>query len=252
MSQKILIVDDEESIRYTFGQFLTEEDYRVEMAESLEQATTLLASNEFDAVFLDIMLGRDSGIDVLKVAKGTNPNCPVIMVTGGPDINTAAEAVRFGAFDYLTKPVYQEELLLHAKRATDYKTSLDQNERYQKRMAAVFEGIQDGIMVFDSTYRLIDMNQAAVQFFGCCKNSVGMTLAEITEGSDNTILKVLRESIEERVEGELYRVELEDPQGKTRFLGASLTPLTTSTGMQNDFVLTLRDETLPVREISAT
>jgi len=252
MLQKILIVDDEESIRYTFSEFLKEESYHIDTAENLEQAMELFSATEYDAVFLDIMLGHDSGIDVLKIAKENNPNCPVIMVTGGPDVKTAAEALRFGAFDYLTKPVHQEDLLLHAKRATDYKASLDQNDRYQKRMAAVFEGIQDGIMVFDSSCRLIEINQAALEILDCDNGSLGKTLSAIIEDTNNSVLKVLRESIEERVEGELYRVEIKKPQGNTHFLGASLSPITTSTGMENDFILTLRNETLPVREFSAT
>lgn len=249
MSYRILIVDDEESIRYTFSEFLLDQNYQVDTAESLIVAAAMVGDIEYDAVFLDIMLGRDNGINLLKVMQEQVPNCPVIMVTGAPEISTAAKAVRYGAFDYLTKPVSQEDLLLYAKRATDYKETLDQNERFQKRMAAVFQGIQDGIMVFDSNFTLIDINQAAINILSLNNDYVGKPLAAVIEESGNEILKALKESIVERVEGELYRVEVKDGPGKTHILGACLSPLTTSTGKDNDFVLTLQNQSLPVKEI---
>ena len=96
MSYRILVVDDEESIRFTFSAFLCDAGYSVETAESLEEALDKIASQLFDAIFLDILLGRDSGIVALKASRESLPNTPVIMATGAPDVNTAAEAVRLG------------------------------------------------------------------------------------------------------------------------------------------------------------
>ena len=78
-----------------------------------------VAAARYDAVFLDILLGRDSGMRVLQACREQQPNTPVVMVTGAPDIKTAAEAVRLGAFDYITKPVHQDELLRQAKLAVE-------------------------------------------------------------------------------------------------------------------------------------
>ena len=114
MSSRILVVDDEESIRFTFNAFLSDAGYSVELAESLEEALERIELEAFDAIFLDILLGRDSGIKVLQASREIHPNVPVIMATGAPEISTAAEAVRLGAFDYITKPIHQEVLLRHA------------------------------------------------------------------------------------------------------------------------------------------
>lgn len=82
MAPQILIVDDEESIRYTFSSFLKDEGYEVDVASSLEECCKTLSGKEFDLIFLDILLGGDSGIDALRICKEKNPVCPVVMVTG--------------------------------------------------------------------------------------------------------------------------------------------------------------------------
>jgi DNA-binding NtrC family response regulator len=85
MNHRILVVDDEESIRFTFSVFLSDEGYAVETAQNLEEALTKVVASPYSAVFLDILLGRDSGIEVLQVCRENQPNTPVIMVTGAPD-----------------------------------------------------------------------------------------------------------------------------------------------------------------------
>ena len=140
-ARRILVVDDEESIRFTFEAFLGDEGYRVDTAASLTEAMELAGQNDYDAIFLDILLGRESGMKALQFMRERNPNCAVVMVTGAPEIATAAEAVRLGAFDYATKPIHQDDLLRIARQALDHKALLDQQETYRLRMAAVFDSI---------------------------------------------------------------------------------------------------------------
>lgn len=249
MDKRLLVVDDEESIRFTFRAFFEDAGYRVDLAVDHRQAVDRLAGQEYDAIFLDILLGQDSGIEVLKAARELNPNTPVLMVTGGPEVSTAAAAVRFGAFDYILKPVSQDDLLRHAQRATEYKRSLDETLRYQRRMTAVFNGIREGIMVFDSELTLIEINYAAVQILGCCADAIGKKLSELIETSGNPILSALRKLLEARVEGEIFQLNVCNAAGESRQLGISLSPLTSSTGAENDLVLVIRDETESARQL---
>ncbi|MDT8442035.1 MAG: response regulator [Desulfuromonadales bacterium] len=242
MDKQLLIVDDEESIRYTFSAFFEDAGYRVDLAEDRQKAIDCMETKEYDAIFLDILLGQDSGIDVLKTAREMNPNTPVLMVTGGPEVSTAAEAVRYGAFDYILKPVNQDDLLRHASRATEYKRSLDETLRYQQRLTAIFNGIREGIMVFDSELTLIEMNYAAVEILGCCADGTGKKLHELIEISNNPVLSALRKLLEARVEGEIFQLNVCNTAGEPRQLGVSLSPLTTSAGAENDLVLVIRDE----------
>ncbi|MCK4508283.1 MAG: response regulator [Desulfuromonadales bacterium] len=252
MSHRILVVDDDESIRFTFSEFLTDAGYLVDTAESVEKATACFEANEYDAIFLDILLGRESGIDVLKAARELNPNCQVTMVTGAPEIKTAAAAVRHGAFDYLTKPINQEDLLRQAERAVAYKTAIDQKERYQKRMAAVFQGVKEGILVFDVALKLIDINFSAQEMLNCGEEVLGKELNTLIGESNNKTLKALQEVLESRVEGEFYKLQVEAPDGRQSDLSVSISPLTSAKGMDADLVLVLRDETVPGTIVSSS
>lgn len=250
MADRILIVDDEESIRFTFSEFLRQAGYQVDAAESATEALELLEATCYDLLFLDILLGRETGMDVLEASKQLNPSCPVIMVTGSPEIHTAAQSVRLGAYDYLVKPVEQSELVRHARRATAYKAAVDEKQRYQQRLSAVFDGVREGILVFDSQLRLTAINEAATRILGCTEESVGQDLATLAAASGQEILRALSELLQSRFAGELYRLEFHRATGEPLILGVSMSPLQSRTGEDQDLVMVLRDETGPVHQVT--
>lgn len=251
-SGRILVVDDEESIRFTFGVFLGEAGYTVDTAEDLETAVKLLESTRYDVLFLDILLGRDSGITVLEACRNINPHCSVIMVTGAPEIKTAADAVRLGAFDYINKPVHQDELLRLATRGLEHKELLDQQEALNQRMMAVFECIPEGILVFDRDQNLVEMNDAASNILGCERQIVGQNLAALLSGAQCPVLNILSELIETRCAGEIYNFKVPNKQGKPLNMTVSMAPLTSGSGEENGLVLVMHDENLPVTNVEAT
>lgn len=114
---RVLVVDDEESIRLTFEIFLSEAGYWVETASNYQEALAVIQDNGFDLIFLDIILRRRSGIDLLREIKKRGLNCPVIIITGDPSAQTATEAFDLGAFGHISKPVTQEKLLRLTKIA---------------------------------------------------------------------------------------------------------------------------------------
>lgn len=248
MSGRILIVDDEESIRFTFNAFLSDAGYNVETADSLDSAMFKIESESFDAIFLDILLGRESGIKVLQASREKQPNTPVIMVTGAPEISTAAEAVRLGAFDYITKPLHQDELLRQAKLALEHKKLVDQREMYQLRMAAVFQGICEGVMIFNEEMKLVEINDAAVEMFGIDSSLLGLGPREISTHCPP--LKLLQGVIEERCEGEIFRMETINSANQPLTLGLTMAPLASHDHRELGTVLVLRDETKSVRAVA--
>lgn len=252
MKQRILVVDDEESIRFTFDAFLTDAGYRVDTAASLKEAIALAEDADYDAVFLDILLGRESGMQLLRFVRERNPHCPVVMVTGAPEIATASEAVRLGAFDYVTKPVHQEELLRIARRALERKALLDAQETYRLRMAAVFQSIQEGILVFDEDFRLVDINDSAKRMLGCNENVVGRTLEEIGQGGDCTTALHFHDIVSQRCAGEIYRMQLHNARGEQLLVSLTMAPLTSQAGRETGVVLVLRDEGRPSHELGAS
>ena len=103
-SARILVVDDEESIRDLLRLVLTEEGYWVITASGGEEAIEHLEAQRFDLVITDLVMPKVNGVVVLRAAKRIDPNYPVMVITGYPSVETVTKLVRLGAGDYLTKP----------------------------------------------------------------------------------------------------------------------------------------------------
>ncbi len=129
---KLLIVDDEKSIRLTLGEFLRREGHAVVTAEDTETAVGLLESEQFDVVVTDIILPGLCGLELLRRIKEAAPEVPVIVMTGEPSIETAAEAVRSGALDYLAKPIGKHAVLRAVNHALDVKLLAETRSRLEE------------------------------------------------------------------------------------------------------------------------
>jgi DNA-binding NtrC family response regulator len=116
---RILIVDDEEAMRDSMSQVLAKEGYEPRSAANGRDAAALLAGDACELVFLDLRLPDEDGLAVLRRMKELSPETPVIMITGFASIESAVEAVKLGAFDYLAKPFTPEELRVVTRKALD-------------------------------------------------------------------------------------------------------------------------------------
>lgn len=108
---KVLIVDDEASIRESISQILSDEDISSKTAKSLEEAKKILTKEYFPVILLDIWLEDGSGIDFIDTIKELSPNSSIVMITGHGGIELAVQSVKKGAFDFLEKPLSIEKLL---------------------------------------------------------------------------------------------------------------------------------------------
>src|SRR5512143_1301621 len=112
MSESILIIDDEATLRESLGRLLTREGYAVTTAGSGEDALRLMGETGFDLVISDIFLPGMDGIEVLRNIKDKNPEQLVVMITAFASLETAVEALRAGAYDYIMKPFIHDEIRL--------------------------------------------------------------------------------------------------------------------------------------------
>ena len=101
---KILVVDDDETIRISFGQVLAKDGYSAAIVENGSLALEQLKNNQFDLAFIDLKMPGMNGMDLLKHVRTKNPRLDVVIITGYGTVETAVEAIKFGAYDYIQKP----------------------------------------------------------------------------------------------------------------------------------------------------
>lgn len=128
---RVLVVDDERSLRRTFSLFLRDDGHDVETAEDVDQALATLEKGTFDVVVSDIILPRRSGVSLMEAIADRWPDIKVILVTGEPTVETAASAVRSGAYDYISKPVSSSKIRKVVASAARVKNLQDDNRRLQ-------------------------------------------------------------------------------------------------------------------------
>ncbi len=116
---KILIVDDQRNMRTTLAMMLRGEGYEVDEAGDGEQGAASGATGAFDVVLTDLRMGSKDGMDVLRAVKEAQPMTEVIVMTAYGTIESAVEAIRLGAFDYIQKPFSEQELLVKVGKAID-------------------------------------------------------------------------------------------------------------------------------------
>src|SRR3984957_20636178 len=117
MSEPILLVEDDSSVRTTIATFLEIEGFDVEAVSNTHDALTRLDNRQYPLVISDIYVDEGTGIDVLMAAKKQNRDCPVILMSARGSMETVVAATRNGAFDYLAKPFELDTLLGAVRRA---------------------------------------------------------------------------------------------------------------------------------------
>ncbi len=198
MKARILVVDDEESIRYTFESFLQDEGHSVVAASGYGEAVERIVEADFDLIFADIIMEHGSGIDLLREMRRRNLNSPVVMITGNPNIDTASEAVRLGAFDYLIKPVRQESLLRVTRVALEHKALADKEERYRRNLEAIFRSVKDSIITVDKNLAVVEINDAALKRCRLSRDVLGHDFRSLPKRCNGRCVEVLEEAIDNR------------------------------------------------------
>jgi DNA-binding NtrC family response regulator len=134
MKPRIMIIEDDEIMRVTVEDSLRADGYETYAFDNGTEGIEALGKNEFSLVITDVRLPDTTGIDVLRVIKEINKDIPVLVMTGFGTIKDAVEAMKLGAFDYLTKPFSLEEFALLVKRIIDVKKQRDKDTLLKREM----------------------------------------------------------------------------------------------------------------------
>jgi len=146
ISGHILIIDDEATLRHTLARILQRAGFEVTTAASGQEGLALLAQQSFDLVYLDIRMPDMNGMEVLKTIHTKLPETPVVLFTAQPDLNSAVEALRLGATDYLLKPLQPHDLI---KRTQTVLTRQEQ-ERRKRQIKLQIEALETELRNLES------------------------------------------------------------------------------------------------------
>ena len=125
---RVLVVDDEDGIRKTSAMFLRDAGHEVETAGTVAEASAKVADGDFDVIISDIVMPGDDGIRLLEFVRARSPRTQFILLTGEPTLETATDALRLGAFDYLPKPLQKHTMCRIVAKAWQQKKLREQDE----------------------------------------------------------------------------------------------------------------------------
>jgi two-component system, NtrC family, response regulator HydG len=252
-SSRILIVDDEESLRVTFDLFLSREGFGpIRTAATFHEAILAIEEDTFDLIISDIVLEGASGTDFLREVRENGVDCPVVMITGFPNLDTAAEAVRLGAFDYLAKPVNKDTLLKFTRQALKHyalqkeKMLLEiENERYRQYLETVFRCVGDAIITIDCNFQIVEMNNNARQWFkdSAVDIEADVPLNSLPQEIGKCCYRDAQMVIQTRQEVRDHRIECRKKSGQLRIISLNAAPLEDGKGKFLGVVLVARDIT---------
>ncbi len=252
----ILIVDDEASIRLTFEMFLAREGYGpIVTASTMQEALEAIKANEFDLIISDIVLEGEKGTDLLCKIREAGIECPVVMVTGFPNLDTAAEAVRYGAFDYISKPVNKETLLKFVRQALKHwnlenekKELLLENEKFKRYLQAIFSSVRDAIITIDSNMNIVQLNETAKQWLLYSDSGKQKSLNSYRSEMGKACLQDAKQVLSSRQEVLEHQVECRKADGNLRIISLNAAPLEDGYEEFNGVVIVARDITMPEPE----
>ncbi|MEJ2153814.1 MAG: PAS domain S-box protein [Desulfobacteraceae bacterium] len=195
----ILVVDDQPKIRQMIHDMLVRRGYAVSTADCYDLAESLLTEHDFGVVITDICFDGDEkdGISLLERAQQLQPDTPVILITGVPSVQTASQAVKLNAYEYLSKPVSLYKLAESIAAAISYRTAKDEKRRHEsqdkkyrkdleelvelrtanlvqsnQRYQLLFENSKDAIYMAASDGSILAINQTALELFGYSENEL--------------------------------------------------------------------------------
>jgi two-component system nitrogen regulation response regulator NtrX len=207
---KLLIIDDEKSIRKTLREILEYEKYQVDEAVDGGEGITMLQKEKYDIVLCDIKMPKMDGIEVLDKIMQLSVDTPVVMISGHGNIETAVEAVKKGAFDFIAKPLDLNRLLVTIRNAMDKSKLVTETKVLKKKVSKTFDmvGESKAIVQIQEMIERVAPTDARVLITGgngSGKELVARWLHERSNRANESLIEVNCAAIpSELIESELF------------------------------------------------
>jgi DNA-binding NtrC family response regulator len=185
---KILVIDDERAIRSTLKEVLEYEKYEVDLAEDGPKGLEMFSANTYDIVLCDIKMAKMDGIEVLDKIAETSTDIPVIMISGHGNIDTAVEAIKKGAYDFLEKPLDLNRLLITIRNAMDKSTLMNQTQVLKSKVSKMYEmvGESEAIVQVKAMIDRVAATEARVLITGANGTGKELVARQIHEKSNRS------------------------------------------------------------------
>jgi two-component system response regulator HydG len=245
----ILLIEDEEILRFSFTAFLTNAGYTVQSAATFTEGIQCIQQQLPSLIVSDIVLPDGNGLDILKNVHKKGGNCPVIMITGKPGMETATESVRHGAYDYLIKPVTKDTLLRAVKKGLELREAIEKNRRISdekeglhRDLETIFTSVQEGIVTVDRDMHILRVNQA-MEHICCCLNqeSIGKRFDGAGLTCSQSCLKDLQAILSSSQPISAHQIECQHPEKDDQIVMLTSAPLLDKNNVFSGAVLVVHD-----------
>ena len=210
MSQTILVIDDEKAIRKALNEILTFEGFKVDEAGDGAEGVKKIEEYNYDCILCDIKMPKMDGIEVLQKAQELKPDVPFIVISGHGNIETAVDAVKKGAYDYISKPPDLNRLLITVRNAMDKTSLVAETKQLRKRVSKASEmiGSSAPMQKIKETIEKVAPTEARVLITGengAGKELVARRIHELSNRSNAPLVEVNCAAIpSELIESELF------------------------------------------------
>lgn len=210
MAQTILVIDDEKAIRNTLKDILSFEGFEVEEAADGLEGLEMIKAKNYDCILCDVKMPKMDGLEVLDKVKEIKPDIPFVVISGHGNIETAVDAVKKGAFDFISKPPDLNRLLITIRNAMDKSSLVTETKQLRKRIARSYDmiGGSEAMKQIHQTIQKVAATDARVLITG--PNGVGKELVarnihELSPRADGPLIEVNCAAIpSELIESELF------------------------------------------------
>ncbi len=240
---KILVVDDDVALGRVLTRLLQVAGHTVRAETGLQSAVALLAAQPHDLVYCDVRLHQEFGLDLLGMIAHLPSPPLVIIITGHPSLETARQALRDGAFDYLVKPILEEELLRSVNRALAAKYFQTDRENLRLHLQAVLHSIGEALFSVDHDMHVRTANHKAHELCGIQVAALGQMTERLQPHCEGLCQELLRQSMQSTQQVVALRQPCQRAGVPEKVVSLTATPLQDVNGQLLGAVLAIKDET---------